>query len=228
MERNRGFSAIFDWLLARATGMRTPRRRIQATFAVGPRLEVHIGAGTCRIVGASVTAVELDMTVKAFTDEEASRVSYTTQERDGITKLLIDGPFSGSRNLATVDLALRVPRGVRVDVHSSMGTVKAQDVDQIGVHASMGAVEIANAHADTYVDAQMGAVRVALAPDWRGSGIALNASMGAATLLVPAGVHLNCEATSSLGSVKVGVGSYPDAPTARVSTSMGAVRIAPG
>jgi hypothetical protein len=213
------------WEIGNLFTRRTAQRRTAGTFPVRGRLAVDLPLGSLRIAAADRTDAAIELTINAFTQEQTEAVSYAIQERDGETRLLIDGPFSGAKNLATVSALLTVPRALALDVRSGMGSVTATEVGPIRVQANMGGVVIDGTSGDCFVHSNMGKVRVRVSPQWKGSGVSASTNMGKATIAIPSNLPFECLASSSMGSVEVRAGSTPGAPPAKAHSNMGSVTI---
>jgi hypothetical protein len=216
------------WEIGNLFSHRTAQRKVSGTFPVQGRLGVNLPLGSLRIVGADRNDAVIELAINAFTKEQADAVSYSVQQRDGEATLLIDGPFSGAKNLATVSAVLTVPRALILDVQSNMGSVTATDVGSIRVQANMGSVVIDGTSGDCHAHSNMGKVRVRVLPQWRGSsGVYAGTNMGKAAIAIPNGLQFECKATSNMGGAEVSVGSTPGAPPAIAHSNMGSVKIVP-
>jgi hypothetical protein len=222
-------SAFKEWCWS-VGGMRhaTVRKTMRGSIPVCGRLAVNVPFGELRVAGCDGPDAEIEVRVRSSRPEHAEGVSYTTQQRDGETRVSVDGPLSGGgKNFASVEVLVRVPRGVPLEARCGMGAIGATDVGKISLHANMGAIDVDGARAGCDVHANMGAVTVRLAPQWQGEGVTVSTNMGKATLAVPDGVRLDCAASSNMGSVEMKVGSTEGAPPAKVHSNMGSARIVP-
>lgn len=125
-------------------------------------LEVDVGAGSLKVVGANINNIEIDATACSNNKKAISKLKVIAETSSDEARIKTEIPhsmFSKSAN-SRIDLVLTVPRGLHLDIDDSSGSIVVKNVADLKIDDSSGSITVDTITGNVKIDDSSGSINV--------------------------------------------------------------------